>query len=141
MDKGFSLVEALIVIGIMAILAGLTAPSLVSTFSDYELASEKDLAGSLIRKARQHAFIGLNNNNHGIKIASSSFIEFEGLSYATRDTSKDIVTDRDPDIIASGSNEIVFNRISGRTSDAILVLFDGFQSATISINQEGLVSW
>jgi len=142
MDKGFTLIELLIVSAILAILAGLTVPSLTSTYSDYVLTSEKDLASSLLRRTRSLAMAGFNDNDHGIKIASASYIEFEGTTYATRDASKDILTPRNADIAVSGSTEFVFSRLSGRSDQAMLILIlDDLNKASISINQEGLINW
>ena len=141
MDKGFTLVEVLVVIAIMVILMGITAPFLVSAYNDYQFRSERDLAVSLIRRARAYSMAGTNGKDHGLKIASSSYVIFEGTSYAARDTAKDIIDSRNTNITITGASEIVFSYLTGRSSTAILVLSDGISTASASVNTEGLISW
>lgn len=140
-SKGFSLIEVLVVIGIMAILIGLTAPTLVNTYRDYTFRGEQDLVGSLLRTARTYSMVGRNGKDHGVKIASASYVVFEGPSYTARDTSQDVVTARDTNITVAGASEILFTYLTGRSSTTTLVLTDTMHTGSISINQEGLISW
>jgi len=138
---GFTLIELVVVIAIIAVLAGLTAPSLVSHYNYYKISGERDLLGSLVRRARGMSLAGANGKDHGLKIASASYTIFEGTSWATRDTTKDLATPRNTSITMTGGSEIVFSYLSGRSSTATLVLSDTINTASISINQEGLISW
>ena len=138
---GFTIIEVVIALAIMAILFGLTASSLTGSYASYQFQSERDLALALIRKARSQALTGTNSKDHGVKVASASFIAFDGASYATRDSSKDIVLPRISTVSITGASEVVFAYLTGRSSTTTLVLSEGANTASISINQEGLISW
>lgn len=140
-NKGFSFIETLIVLGIMATLFSLTAPSIISSYGDYQFREERNVLVSTLRRARSISMTGANGKDHGLKIASSSYVIFEGSSWNTRDISKDIDSPRNPSIAITGGSEIVFSYLTGKSTTTLLTISEGSNVASISINQEGLVSW
>ena len=140
-NKGFTLIEIFIVIAIMGILAAITVPTLISSYRNYVFHGERDLAVSLLRRARGMSLAGTDSKDHGLKITSASYTIFEGSSWAARDTSQDQDTPHDNTVAISGGSEIVFGYLTGRSVATILTLTDGSNAASVSINLEGLISW
>jgi prepilin-type N-terminal cleavage/methylation domain-containing protein len=76
--KGFSLMEILIVLAIMAILGTLTFMSLSKASPEKMLQKESAIILSQINEARLKTLSGTKNTEYGIHFASSSITVFEG---------------------------------------------------------------
>lgn len=138
---GFTLTEVLIVIGIIIVLISVAAPLVANNFRHFQFLSERDVVISLLRKARAEALTNRDDTNHGLYIASTSYVVFSGTSYETRDQSKDEDYPRNDTIAKSGLAQVVFVAFDATSASASLVLFDTPYRATISINEEGLISY
>ncbi len=80
--SGFGVVELLVVIGLSAILFGLTYTTF-SGFSDLQsLDKETDVLIAYTQKARNQTVNAKNGNQFGIHYASTSLTIYEGATYA-----------------------------------------------------------
>lgn len=139
--KGFTLIEMLIVIGIMAIIASAGIPVVLNLYRDYRMNSEVRLLSSVLERARDKAMNNFNGSAHGVFIGSDNYVIFEGDDYETRNTSQDLIVPRAGAIAISGASELVFEQLSGRTSSTTLILNDGINQNFIYINEEGKIHY
>ena len=148
--QGVTIVELLIVVAIIAVLAGLTTPFVLRFYGRYVLISERSTVLGLLREARTLALSRESNADHGLYIAPDQFVLFTGSTYATRDTSKDYVTPRQPTVSVVGlmGNEIVFYHTTGLSTsstsfnfNSVFGLVDPNKSAKINVNSEGTIEW
>jgi len=81
--EGFTLAEILISLSILLIIYGLGA--LVSTnFSKSQtFGSEQYNLITILRKARSQAMSNINQSDYGVFISSSSYVIFQGSSFAS----------------------------------------------------------
>src|SRR3989339_112068 len=81
--SGFTLLEVMIVVAILAIIMGVTMSSGFGFYNNQSLIGERDGLVSLLRHARGRAMNNMNQSSHGVYISTSTnqYILFQGASY------------------------------------------------------------
>jgi len=147
-QKGFTLLELLLVLAIIAIIAAFTFP----IYTGFQLSQIHDTRTEEIvqalRQAQSKSMAGQNDSSWGVYFDSSNnkFVIFQGTSYASRVSDYDYETELESTLslsnisINGGGSEVVFTKIDGSTTDyGSLDLTTDEDTATISINAAGLV--
>lgn len=138
---GFTVVEILVVLGLLAVLFALTAPIVANNYRRYQLTSEKQQVVTLLQKARGEAMSNIASRSHGFSVQSSTYVVFAGTSYATRDPSMDQIYPRNTAISATGTTEFVFSALVGTAASSSVYLNDPPLVASISVNGEGRIDY
>lgn len=154
-NRGFTIIEMLIVVGLISIIGGLGLYLGFDSLRGYSFRSDRDVLVSTLQHARAEAIANVcrgdssvcsDGKPHGVKILSDKFVIFQGTSYATRDSAYDADIDFNHSTIfpSDGSlTEAVFNRLSGDvdTPGFITLNDSGTHESKIEINSEGQILW
>lgn len=83
--KGFTLLEALVVIAMMGAIALMTAPFLASSPARKDLELMAAEAVDALREAQSSAMSGRNNARYGVHFEAAKLVIFQGATYAPAD--------------------------------------------------------
>ena len=141
-QKGFTLLEIMIVIGLFALLVGISIPFGLDVYRSYVLISETRNMVSFLRRAETLSFTNTRNDSYGVMIMNDRFVVFRGASFATRDTAFDEEYLRSPLVTVSGIAHIVFAAVTGRPDIMGTTTFsNGVNEQTVFINEHGTLFW
>ncbi len=137
------MIEALLSVGILTILAGMSLPLYVSFHNRTQLdASTEQLAGAL-RRAQGFARGSNGDSQWGVSLQPGAAVLFKGASYAVRDTTYDETIALNA-ITPTGLGEVVFSKAYGMpsTSGSIVLTETATNTAkTVVLNAKGLVTY
>lgn len=138
---GFTLLEGLLVVGILLVIFAAGLPVAVNFYQAYQFDSEYELMFSLLEQARNQAMANVNEANHGLSINNVNFVLFQGASFAARDTSKDKSFPRNNTVTISTPTELVFAALDGTVASTTFTLTNASDTKTrnLYVNPEGLV--
>lgn len=147
-NRGFSMLELIIVVAIMAIMAAV----IVSGFSRYakgqQFKTETGLAAEDMVGQRSRSLAGINNSVHGFVVASStSIILFEGQSYTPGDPSNDEVvlfSSLATSSLSNGATTVYFDNFTGTSSaTGTISLYSTLLgvTTTITIYESGAIEY
>lgn len=141
--KGFTIIEILIVLGLIALLAGVGAVIGFDAVGRATAAGERDILVSLLVSARTKAMANVGEIEHGVYISPTEFILFDGASYGSSDPATHRPVDRTGAVSVTGDTEVVFSQLSGGVAagDRSITLTDGASDAVIDINSAGRIEW
>jgi prepilin-type N-terminal cleavage/methylation domain-containing protein len=142
--RGFTLLEVMIVVAILAVVMGATVSSGFNFYTNQSLNGERDGLVSLLRHARGRAMNNTNQSSHGVYVSTSTnqYILFQGASYASRATDYDLPFPKSPSITFTGPAEILFAALTGTSSASGTITLSGNAgSVSVFVNGEGRVSW
>lgn len=88
--KGFTLVELLVVIGILAVIFAISAPYFSTTMVSNDAKASALDAGDALREAQSSAMSGYNGGKFGVHFETSKFVFFQGDAYATTDANNKV---------------------------------------------------
>lgn len=138
---GLTVIEILVVIGILAILFAIGLPISINFYFDYILISERDTLVSTLTYARNLALINANESDHGLFLAPNNLVIFQGSSYASRNVSEDKNFPRASAVAISGPNEIVFKSLSSQTASSTYGLSNARRTFNVYVNSEGRIEY
>ena len=126
MKKGFTLIEILVIIGIMVILVALAIPSYRFFQKESDLNNSAEEIINTLRLAQNKTLASEEASKYGVYFDAVStpnqYTLFKGENYASRDSSFDEIHKLSSFLeiyeisLAGGGSEVVFDRISGTTS-------------------------
>lgn len=123
--KGFTIIEILIVVGIGAMVAGLSVSAFSGVRNYFALrAAVQDVQTALLG-ARARALASSNAKVHGVHIEAGKVVQFEGLTYATSTASN--ITFVFPSGVTATSS------LSGGVTDILFARLTGLAQATGTI--------
>ena len=148
--SGFTLIEVLVVMGILAILSTMGYLVTIDFYKSYAFNAERDTIVSLLQKARAASLSNINQSPHGVLLdaANSQYVVFQG----TPGNSLDQDVSYSPGIsrtdTLSTNHEVVFQQLTGNALDSNgnplngnIILTEGNRSETISLNNLGQINW
>lgn len=142
--SAFTIIEIMIVVGIITILAGISIPVSNIFISRNELGSEALKITDALRRARAQSMYAVEDSAWGVHFTSADYTIFRGSSYNASDAFNDTFTL--PGIlnisgitITGGGSDIIFDRITGVTSTfgTTTIQGDSSESRTIVVNPGG----
>lgn len=134
--------ELIIAIGILTILLGLSALYSSDFYQRTIVESEKDQIVTLLWRARSRALNNVNQTDHGLAFATSTYTLFQGSSFAARNTALDEQFPVGAGIVLSGIAETVFKSPdAGVAATGTVSIGNDIRSYFITINAEGAVDW
>jgi prepilin-type N-terminal cleavage/methylation domain-containing protein len=142
-SRGFTLVEMLLSISVIAVLAGLSLPAYASLQTHTDLsATSQNVAGAL-RRAQTYARGVSGDSQWGVRVQPDSITVFRGTDYASRNPDFDEVTSIPGSITPSGTSEVVFSRLSGLPPAGGFIVLTANTSAvkTVTFNAKGTVDY
>ncbi len=145
--QGFSIIEILIVLGIMAILTGITFSVFSSVKKAQALEKDRDSIIEVLRQARSQTLSSKNASQYGVHITSSQITLFTGTSYSVGNSSnQDFILQGSDTIVTisltGGGSDVVFNRLTGETNQNGTITISSpstSQTKTVTIYKTGLV--
>lgn len=144
--KGFTLVEIMVVIAIMAMLFGIGLFMSFDFYRFYLLSSERDIAVGALEKARSRALANFFETSHGVHVDQDNYWIFRGSVYVAGASTNEKIPGN-TSVQKSGITDIVFDELTGVptpacTPECLLTLTEGARPPkTISINNEGRINW
>lgn len=111
--SGFTLIELMLVMGLILIIGLLTSSVGISYYQSQILSETTDTLVSVLRQAQGLAQSGKNNSAFGVFISEDSYVMFEGSDYVSRLSDLDLVFSVSPNITMSGPSEIIFSELTG----------------------------
>lgn len=152
MNKGISLVELLIVIGIIVIMAVVLTPQLLGYYFKSQLTGDTAKIASTLRAARDKSITQEDATQWGVHFVNPSsgldyYILFKGASYPGTDVKR---INLNPNVIfasipSGSSTDRIFSKMIGlpsSTSSIIISLTnDSNASSTISITSSGEIQY
>ncbi len=142
-ERGFTLIEIIVVIGIVIVIFAFGATTDFSSFTSDTFYGERDKIVSLLEKARSRAMANMFESEYGVcyEEDEDSYVIFQGSTCGLSDA----------DLISANVNiaentdsifpTIVFEQVTGNSSKDIIHITDGIKSADITINNEGAINW
>ena len=158
-QKGFTLVELLIVIGILIILTAVAVPSLRYFQKGSDLNNSAEEIINILRLAQNKTLVSERASQYGVYFDNLSiphqYILFKGPSFDLRDDSFDEIHELSKSVeiyeinlldeALDETNEIVFERLTGETSQSgnvsLILTTNLGKTKTIYIESSGLVSF
>ncbi len=141
--KGFTLVEALLVLALLSLLVAVTAP----LYQNMQVRSNLDNQASILsqtwRRAQSLSRSGNNDSSWGVMLSTSTVTLFSGASYASRDTSYDEIFNLPESVWPASSSEIVFSKYWGlpSASTTVILYSNTNESRILSINGQGGINY
>jgi len=144
-QRGFTLIEMLLTVGILAALASLSLPIYSSFASRNDLDLDTQTLASMIRRAETYSRTMNGDSNWGVKVQAGSAVLFKGASYATRDSTVDETDTITNTVTVGGSiSEVVFTKLTGApsTTGTITLTHTATNDVrTITLNAKGMVDY
>ncbi len=141
-SEGFTILEVVMVIGILSLIFLIGVPLTFDFYIDYQLVAERDNFIAIAQQARDAAMAGEGGTDHGVYVTGDGYVLFEGESYASRSIDQDLDISRSDLIEIIGPIEIIFDSLSGRTSpSASFSMTNGRKIFGIDVNTEGNINW
>ena len=140
-EKGFTIFEILIGMGILAVIFAIGLPISWNFYTNYQFDSEVGVFVSVLEQARNSAMVNRNESPHGVYADANQFVIFQGANYAGRDVSKDKIFPRSGNVNLNGPSEIVFSALSGQVSSTTYSFSRAQRSSNVYVNSEGAISF
>jgi len=138
---GFTLIEILIVLGLIAILTTFVLPTSIYFYRSQQLETHSQGILQTLRRAQLKAISIEKDASFGVYLTNDNYVLFKGVSYATRDVQYDEVYDLSNIITLSGLSEVIFSKFEGiPNTTGNIVLNSNSESRTININEMGTIS-
>ncbi len=154
LDSGFTLVELLLVMGLFAILVGLSTTNFLSFQHRTTLTAGTETLLSDIKSQQTKAMVGLapngSSDNFGILLSQNQYILFRGSTYSSSDSSnfvvalpsniqiKSIIFPNSQIIFSKGSGEIA--GFSGSQNTFVIQNLSGNEQKTVVVNRYGVIT-
>lgn len=140
--EGFSLLELLLVLAVIAVLAGFSIP----LWRNLQVKNDLDVAvvtiAQTLRRAQVLAQAVDADSGWGVKVQSGSIVLFLGNTYAARNTAFDETFTLQSTVTPSGVSEVDYAKFSGLPGTTGAVTLTSEQdSKTIIINSKGMISY
>jgi prepilin-type N-terminal cleavage/methylation domain-containing protein len=144
LKRGFTLIEALVVLGIFSLLVAVSAPF----YQSFQARNDIDVAANTIIQALTRAQ-GLSravkgDSAWGVRIQPGVITLFQGNNFSSpdRDKSNDEIFKMPKTITPSGANEIVYAKFTGYpVSTGTVTIAIPVKTVNIAVNQKGLVEY
>jgi prepilin-type N-terminal cleavage/methylation domain-containing protein len=142
-SRGFSLVEMLVVVGILALLIAVAEP----LYHLFEVQNDLQLAATTYSQALDRAQLlsqaVSDDSGWGVLIATSTITVFQGTTYASRNSAYDEQYPFSTSFSVSGLTEVDFAKFTGlpNTSGTTTITTSGFPSKSIVINAKGTATY
>ncbi len=145
--KGFTLLETLLTLGIVAIIAAISLMSLSNFNKDKVLAIEAEKVLSLITKARSLTLAAKDGSAYGVHFEERKTVLFKGGSYSSGASTNQIQLLNDEITISAialtgGGAEVVFQKLTGVTTQngtvTLAAIRDASQTKIITIAVTGI---
>jgi prepilin-type N-terminal cleavage/methylation domain-containing protein len=134
--KGFTLIELVMVLGIMAILMGMSGPFYSRFLVQNSVDNTSVQLAEELRKAQIYSMSGKQGTDWGVRYGSGVI-----TLYAGGNTGFDERINVNPSINVTGLSDVHFNRVTGTPSAVLSVVISGNNtSRTISVNSLGVIS-
>ena len=142
LNRGFSLIELIIVIAIFSVIASIS----ITSYVDYTSYQNREIAvNSLVqalRFAQSNAQTVEGDSKWGVEILPTQLVIFKGSTYATRASSSDQINGFSGGIVASGLSEVVFEKMVGNTTTVgTTTLTNKAGAKNIQINEKGTITY
>lgn len=143
LNRGFTLVEMLLSIVIIAIIAGLATPLYFSYLTNNDFGLTIDTG---VRSLRRANFLAQNqdrDSNWGTYFSTSSITVYVGSSYAVRNTNYDELYQFPTTISSTNAVDVNFTKFTGEpsTTTAINIRSNNGNSSTIYVNSKGMIDY
>lgn len=140
--KAFTLIEFLISVAIIFSIGALGLFISMDFYKSFGLNSERNIAVSILQKARSSSMANINEAKHGIYLDTGKYTIFQGENYSSRNSIYDEIIYINPIITKSGLQEIVFEQLTGKPSaTGDIILSNQTRSITVSVENEGRINW
>ena len=134
----FTLIEILLAVALLAMILAISLPLGQEYLNKNELENAKTLITQTIRSAQANAKAGKADAQWGVRINDNAITLFQGNSYATRNTSVDVVITWSDRFDATGVSELVFSKYNALPSTTGTITITGFElTSEITINTQG----
>lgn len=146
-SKGFTLIEMIIVVGILAILLTLSFAAIQLFTGQVNLDTSSQQVLSTLQLARNRTLSSTGEMQHGVHFETSKYVLFEGSTYDSMDPDNkefNLSAVEIYEININGGDDVVYDRIRGTTSNngnvKIRLTADNTKTETILVNSSGSVS-
>ncbi|MFA6039381.1 MAG: prepilin-type N-terminal cleavage/methylation domain-containing protein [Candidatus Peribacteraceae bacterium] len=129
--RGFTTIELLVVLAIIAVLAGLTFPFARSLFFKNDLSLSADQVNTALNRARTLALEGMRGDSWGYSVEHG--VIFKGASYAMREPAFDESLGIVGGVAVSGIPEVTFRHIEGAPSATGSIILTNLQGDTVVV--------
>ncbi len=141
-QRGFSLIELVVTMGLLAVIIALATPTLTSLYHRNDVALVTQAVVTSIRRAQTLAAAGANDGSWGVQIGTSSVVVFQGDSYPKRDLTQDDLTPYPSPVTVTGSSQYIFVEMGATTTASTTVLTTGTgDSRTLTVNAYGTITY
>lgn len=147
---GFTVLELLMVISIIAILATIVMLSFSSFRNSSALQTTSEDVISVLNKARNNTIASKDGYQYGVHFSANNMTLFRGTSFVSGDSTNEVST-FDPAIqvastaLAGGGSDVIFQKLTGKTDYygtlTLQVISDSSKTAVISIEKTGVVGF
>jgi prepilin-type N-terminal cleavage/methylation domain-containing protein len=149
LNGGFTLIEIIIVVGLLAIIAGFGLFLSMDSYRGYVFHAEQNLAISVLQKARSQAIVNIDQQPHGVylDLAGKQYIIFEGPTHTSFPSTNIPVPFISSSISHSGmggANEVLFNQLDASVSvvpSALHLSDSASHNSDINFNNEGQINY
>ena len=140
--RGFTLIETLIVLGLIGMIAVVGIIVGLDTYSRYIFRSDLDKTVSLLQKARSSAINNMYESKHGVYLGDiDSLILFRGTSYDSSSPYNYNVEKSKASYADTCSSVVVFDQLTGNTTNCVITITEGTKVSTITINDQGGINY
>jgi len=112
-SNGFTLLEILIVVGIIAVLMSLSLPLGLDFYRGQQLETQSQEIVQTLRRAQLKAMSVEDDSSFGVYFTDDNYTLFKGSSYTTREFQYDEVFNLSLILTLSGLSEVVFSKLEG----------------------------